>query len=86
MADFLSGFICAGSLTAALFFFRFWRESSDRLFAIFALAFVLLGTNRLILVALDETDEARTYVYIVRLVAFVLILIAVVGKNRETRG
>ena len=87
MVDFLSGVICAGSLTAALFFLRFWRQSGDRLFAIFSLAFVLLAVSRLLLAALDEANEARTWVYLLRLATFVLIIAAVVDKNRSpTRG
>jgi hypothetical protein len=81
--SFLGGFIFLASLVASLFFLRFWTQSRDRLFAIFALAFAVLGANRLILVALDESNEARTYVYLVRLFAFVLIALAIVDKNRS---
>ena len=84
MADFLSGVIFAGSLTAALFFLRFWRQSGDRLFAIFALAFSLLAGSRLLLAILDESNEARTWVYLLRLATFVLIIIAVIDKNRSS--
>lgn len=82
MADFLSGVIFAGSLTAALFFLRFWRQTGDRLFAIFSLAFTLFAANRLLLAILDESNEARTWVYVMRLVSFVLIIAAVADKNR----
>jgi uncharacterized membrane protein HdeD (DUF308 family) len=81
-ADFLSGVIFAGSLTAALFFLRFWRQTADRLFAIFSLAFTLFAVNRLLLAILDESNEARTWVYVMRLVSFVLIIAAVADKNR----
>ncbi len=84
MADFLSGVIFAGSLTAALFFLRFWRQSGDRLFAMFALAFGLLACSRLLLAILDESNEARTWVYLLRLATFLLIIIAVVDKNRSS--
>jgi hypothetical protein len=84
-ASFLGGVIFAGSLVASLFFLRFWVRSRDRLFAIFALAFAVLGVNRLVLVVLDESNEARTYVYLVRLLAFVLIAVAIVDKNRSAR-
>lgn len=81
-ASFLSGVIFLGSLVAALFFLRFWVQSRDRLFAMFALAFAVLGVNRLVLVVLDESNEARVYVYLVRLLAFLLIAVAIVDKNR----
>ena len=83
MAEFLSGVIFAGALTAALFFLRFWRQTSDRLFAIFALAFGLFAGSRLLLAVLDESNEARTWVYVLRLVTFLLIIAAVVDKNRS---
>jgi hypothetical protein len=82
MAGFLSGVICAGSLVAALFFVRFWRQSGDRLFAIFALAFTALAASRVVLTALAEDNEARTYVYLLRLASFLLIAGAIFDKNR----
>lgn len=82
-ASFLSGSIFVTSLVAALFFLRFWRQSGDRLFAIFAAAFTVFAANRLVLVGLDESNEARTYVYLIRLLAFVLIAAAIIDKNRS---
>jgi hypothetical protein len=82
MVEFLSGVIFAGSLTAALFFLRFWRQTADRLFAIFAVAFALFAVSRLALVILDETNEARAWVYLLRLATFVLIIAAILDKNR----
>jgi hypothetical protein len=67
---------------AGLIFFRFWRETGDRLFALFAYAFWLLAASWLSLAILDPRDEARPYVYAVRLVGFLLIIAAVVEKNR----
>jgi hypothetical protein len=86
MVEFLSGVIFAGGFVAALFFLRFWRETGDRLFAIFALAFAIFALSRLGLAALDESNEARTWVYLLRLVTFVLIIVAVVDKNRPRRA
>jgi hypothetical protein len=82
MVNFLSGAIFALSLVAALYFFRFWRQTADRLFAIFSLAFTCFAASRLVLSVLEEGDEARTWVYLLRLVAFLLIVVAVVDKNR----
>ncbi len=83
MSDFLLGFTTMGCLTIALFFLRFWRSSGDRFFALFALAFLTFGVNRFVLLFLDEGDEARTAVYAVRLLAFLLIVAAIVDKNRD---
>jgi hypothetical protein len=84
MIDFVSGATMLASLAVALFFLRFWRETGDRLFGIFSLAFAVFAANRLLLTILDESSEGRTYVYLVRLGAFVLILLAIVDKNRST--
>ena len=86
MVDFLSGVIFALSLTATLFFFRYWRQTADRLFAIFALAFVVFAASRIVLALLEEGNEARTWVYLLRLVAFLLIVVGIVDKNRVARG
>ncbi|HEX5386450.1 MAG TPA: DUF5985 family protein [Gemmatimonadales bacterium] len=79
----ISGAIVAGYTVAGLFFLRFWRETRDRLFAVFAVAFWTLGVQRLTLALLnDPPDEAVTGLYLLRLAAFVLILWAIFDKNR----
>ena len=40
MQQFLTGLTAMACWVAALFFFRFWHESKDRLFVMFAIAFV----------------------------------------------
>ena len=81
MSDVLYGATAMGCVVIALFFFRFWRQTADRLFAAFALAFGLFAVNRFVLGLLDETDEARPLVYVVRLLAFLVIIAAVLDKN-----
>lgn len=83
MAEFLSGMIGAAYLIVGLFFLRFWRNTGDRLFAFFAAAFWILALQRVILAFFDTTVENVAYVYLVRLVAFSLILIAIIDKNRK---
>lgn len=83
MSDFLLGVTTMGCLTIALFFVRFWRSSGDRFFGLFALAFATFAVNRFVLLLLDEADEARTAVYFVRLLAFLIIIAAIVEKNRQ---
>ena len=82
MIDFLSGASLLAAAAIALFFLRFWRETGDRFFGFFALAFLVFALNRLALVLLDTDDESRTWVYVARLAAFVLIIVAIVDKNR----
>lgn len=85
MQDFLDGATAIACCAIALFFLRFWRETRDRLFGILALAFLVFAVNRGILTALGKDDEARTFVYVVRFVAFALIALAIVDKNRPRR-
>ena len=83
--NFLYGATFLGDLVIAVFFLRFWRQSRDRLFAIFSVAFFAFAINRLLLTFLGEGSEARTFVYIVRLISFLLIIAAVVDKNRPAK-
>ncbi len=91
--QFLLGAVVVACLAAGLFFLRFWRRTRDRLFATFAVAFWVLGLNWAVLACLqvarpeqpDEVDEVRTALYVVRLLAFLLILAAVIDKNRNRR-
>ena len=71
------------ALVIALFFFRYWRQTRDRLFLMFAAGFLTFAVSRLILAFLDEGDEGRVFVYALRLLAFALILAAIIDKNRS---
>ena len=86
MILFISGVIVTGFAVAGLFFLRFWRQARDRLFAWFAAAFWLLGLQRGALAAVDRGSPSATWVYVVRLLAFLLILAAVIDKNRPESG
>jgi len=80
----LSGAIFMASMVIALFFYRYWRQSRDRLFIYFGLAFVLEGTQRLVQSWWpDATDVPQ---FSLRLVEYALILIAIVQKNRSSAG
>jgi hypothetical protein len=82
MREMLSGAMVMGYLLPGIFFFRFWRDTADRLFLIFGLAFTLLAVQRAMLTLLAETPSAHIYLYVVRLLAFLLIIAAIVDKNR----
>lgn len=69
----------------ALFFLRYWRDSKDRLFLFFALAFVALAANRIAISIVDVAAENLPYLYLLRLVAFGLIVFAIIDKNRPDR-
>ena len=80
------GSIATASWIAGLFFLRFWRETRDRLFLMFAASFWILGITRIGLAFTAQTPEPHTFWYWVRLSAFVLILIAIADKNRPRRS
>jgi hypothetical protein len=84
MVPFLNGVAACASLVAGVLFLRFWRETGDRLFLWFALAFWMFAANWLALAIVQPADEARHWFYVLRLAGFVLILAAVVEKNRAT--
>jgi hypothetical protein len=73
----------AAALVIAAYFFRYWRQTRDRLFLGFAAGFLVFAMSRFILAFLDEDDEGRVFVYALRLLAFLLILAAIVDKNRS---
>jgi hypothetical protein len=80
--DFLSGAVALGFLVCCLFFLRFWRRTSDLLFLAFALAFALLGVSQSILALGNIPTEERGSVYLLRLLAFGMIILAIARKNR----
>jgi Family of unknown function (DUF5985) len=83
MEQFIMGAIAMASSIVALFFLRFWTQTGDRLFGMFAAAFLLLGITRLGLTLSEDLSEGHTLWYWVRLAAFLLIVAAIVDKNRR---
>ena len=83
MNEMIVGAIALGSAVAGLFFLRFWRSSGDRFFLYFALSFFLESLNRIYLgVGAYMQEEAPVY-FLIRLVAYGLILLAIWEKNRH---
>lgn len=72
-----------GAFVAGLLFFRFWRDSADRLFAFFGAAFWLLALSWGMLRFFGVDDEAHPEIYAIRLVAFLLLIAGIVDKNRS---
>jgi len=68
---------------SGLFFLRFWRESRDALFAFFGVAFWLLALSWGLLAFFDFREESQPYVYGIRLIAFLLLIVAMINKNRD---
>ena len=81
--DFLSGAVAFGFLVCGLLFLRFWRRSRDELFVAFSLAFVLLGLGQGVLALGKVPTEEQGALYLIRLTAFLVILVAIYRKNRS---
>ncbi len=83
MILFVWGALAMACWVAGLFFLRYWRMSHDRLFLFFTLGFWVFALNWIALAMVEPNLETRHYYYLLRLVAFVLIIIGVVDKNRR---
>lgn len=86
MKELLSGAMIAMYGVAGLFFLRFWSRTKDAIFAFFAAAFWVLAVQHLALALTDDSDERATLFYVVRLVAFLLIAVGILNKNRSPRS
>ena len=85
MPDLITGMIAMGSLIIGLFFLRFWRNTRDRFFLYFALSFGIEGVHRIVTtLTYDEHEESPLH-YLVRLLAYGLILWAILEKNLPSR-
>lgn len=83
MRDVVLGALAMGFAVAGLFFLRFWRETHERLFGYFAIALFVLSANRVGFALFADHDRRGDYLYWIRLIAFVIILCAIVDKNFE---
>lgn len=81
MNEFLYGAIAMGSAVAGLLFLRFYRRTHDRFFLYFTASFWLEALGRLVVVAWPLSDESSTPIYLLRILAYGLILAAIVEKN-----
>jgi len=83
MNEMLIGAIAVAGFVAGLFFLRFWRATHDRFFLLFALAFWIEGGHRVLLYEFAGANEASPLYFLPRLVAYGLIISAIVDKNRK---
>lgn len=78
---FLLGVIATASVTAGLFFLKFWRTTRDSFFLAFAASFIVEGLNRSAVLLVEKPNEGSPWTYFVRLVSLLLILAAILRKN-----
>lgn len=85
MQLFVSGMLAMGYLVAALVFLRFWRQTGERLFGYFSLAFFIFACQRSALALTVIAGQDAIWPYSLRLAGFVLFLAAIVDKNVRRR-
>ena len=78
----LIGIAAALAFVASLFFARFWRKTGDGFFGYFAAAFFLLSAQWILVAVIAPDRETRPLFYLMRAGAFLLIIFAIVVKNR----
>ncbi len=86
VAAVVSGAIIMGYGVAALFFLKFWRRTRDGLFLAFAAAFLLLAATPLMTISLAIPREEQSPFYLLRALAFMIIIIAIIAKSRRKPG
>jgi uncharacterized membrane protein HdeD (DUF308 family) len=82
----LMGAVAMASFVATIFFLRFWRQTRDSLFLLFAIAFGVDAVTRFVLGLAHPTDETEPLFYMARFVTFALIAVGIVLKNRPGRS
>ena len=85
LLPFLGGMVTTGFIVASLFFLRFWKSTRDGLFLAFAIAFLLLGIAQALVSLTNMPLEERSPLFLIRLVAFGLIIASIWIKNRGSR-
>lgn len=85
MTDMLTGAIAMASAVIAMFFLRFWRNTGDRFFLWFALSFGIEGAHRVYAALSFQDSEDSPLHYLIRLLAYGLILWAILEKNLPRR-
>ena len=80
--SFVNGAVAMACIFAGIAFLAYWRDSRDRLFVFFAVAFWVFAFNWILIAAINPGDEHRHWFYVPRLLAFALIAIGIVDKNR----
>ncbi len=86
LVAFLLGVIAIASLTAGVFFLKFWTSTRDTFFLAFAAFFLIEASNRVALLFFAHPNEGSPWIYAVRLLALLLILTAILKKNYGRGG
>lgn len=83
MLQFLWGALAMASVVVGILFLRLWHLSHERLLLFFALGFFTFALNWLGLGIVNPSADERHWFYLLRLLAFALIIVGIVDKNRS---
>jgi hypothetical protein len=81
MGALLAGAIAMACALAGLVFLRFWKSSRDSFFLCFAASFWLQGAQWVHSGLALGASESSPYSYLIRLLAYALIVFAILRKN-----
>jgi hypothetical protein len=84
--QFLYGGLTLMCGAVGFFFLRYWYIQRDRFFLWFMVAFWCLGAGWGVHLAYATSSESGAHVYVFRLIGFVVIIAAIVDKNRRATG
>lgn len=83
---FLLGAAAMACVVIGLFFVRYWKSTRDRFFVFFIAAFWTFAAHWLGLALVQPHVEGRHWLYVLRLLAFLLIILGIVDKNRRAKS
>ena len=86
MLSMLAGALVSSYFVAGAHFLRFWRRTGDRLFLDFAVAFLLFALDQLATSIPKVVDQTAGYEYLLRILGFALIIMAIIDKNVSSGG
>ncbi len=83
---FLSGIMMVTFAASGLFFLKFWSRTRQPFFLAFALACWMISIERVLMLFVGVGKEIHPSSYILRLVAFSLIMAAFLQANRKRKN
>lgn len=84
--QFLRGGLVMACFVAGLFFLHYYRQTRDRIFVFFVVAFWSFAAHWIGLAIANPELESRHYIFLLRLLAFVALIVGILDKNRRSRG
>ncbi|HEY5935423.1 MAG TPA: DUF5985 family protein [Kofleriaceae bacterium] len=84
LTAFLQGATTLACVAIGIKFLKYWRLSRDRFFVWFAVAFWMFAGGWILRTFTPNLGEDRYLVFLPRLFGFLLILIAILDKNRRS--